>query len=101
MKKNLLIQDATDLITDYQLLFDLQNKLSEESKNCYQRKQLKKIKLCLTASSSNGVTLQANTDTKHNTTSLYTAGACHCHSVFCPICAPYRMNQYKNLKRLK
>ena len=97
MKKNILIQDATDLITDYQLLFDLQSKLSEESNKYYQRKQLKKIKLCLTGAANNGVALQAKTDTKRNITSLSTVGACHCHSVFCPVCAPYRMNQYKTL----
>lgn len=95
MKKKHLIQDATDLITDYQLLFDLQNKISEEK--IYHRKQVQKVQRCLTAAAPNGVALQANTDTKHNTTSLAVNGACHCHSVFCPVCAPFKMNQYKSL----
>lgn len=80
-------------VMDWQLLQILQDKLEEEASKGYQPKSLKNIKNCCRASAPTGVSVYRN--------NLQTEfkGAIHCHSLACPVCAVFRMQNYKSLMK--
>ena len=87
-----------EVITDYQLLFHLQQKIKDDFQNhkIKHSRQLYKILHCVKHSKDNGVALYQY-EHQNKSRNLGIKGAIHCHSAFCPICAPYRMDKYKQL----